>query len=609
MCGIIGYVGKREASSILIDGLKRLEYRGYDSAGIAVISKNSVNILKSPGKLINLERHLKENYVDGNTGIGHTRWATHGKPSERNAHPHRARGIVVVHNGIIENYIELKKRLRKEGHKFSSDTDSEVIPHLIYRFIKKGYRFEDSVPMALRELKGSYAIGVIYEGMPDTVIGARFGSPLIVGIGNDENFIASDIPAILPYTNKIISLNDGEIAIIRKNKIKFIDLNDRSIDKNYRVIDWNPLMAEKGGYKHFMLKEIFEQPRAISDTIMGRISQEKGRIFLNDINLNRKEIKRLKRVFIIGCGTSWHAGLLGKFFIESFGDIPVEVDIGSEFRYRDPIINKDTLVIAISQSGETADTIAAVKEAKEKGAKIISICNVVESSLVRESDGVIYTHAGPEIGVASTKAFTTQIVSLYLLSMYIGYKREAIQEDSLKTIIEELIKIPGQVEEVLMANEYIEEVAKKYFTKRDFLYIARGVNYPIALEGALKLKEISYIHAEAYPAGELKHGPIALIDENMPVFALLTQNHVYEKIMNNIEEVKTRGGRIIAVSEKGNKDAKKIADDILYIPQNNPFLTTILLTIPLQLFAYYIAVLKGTDVDQPRNLAKSVTVE
>ncbi len=516
---------------------------------------------------------------------------------------------MVVHNGIIENYRELKRGLKREGHRFYSETDSEVIPHLICRFIKKGYKFEDSVLMALKELKGSYAVGVIWEGEPDTLIGARFGSPLIIGLGEGENFIASDIPALLPYTNRIISLEDGEVAILKREGVYFFNLKHRSFTKNYRVIDWSPLMAEKGGYKHFMLKEIFEQPRAISDTMMGRISYEKGEVCFNGLSLNKKELKRIKRIFIVGCGTSWHAGLVGKFMIEEFGNIPVEVDIGSEFRYRNPLIDKSALLIAISQSGETADTLAAVREAKKKGARVISICNVVDSSLARDSHGVIYTHAGPEIGVASTKAFTAQLTVLYLFALYLGDKRGVLKRDYLRRMLDDLVRIPGQVEEILKLNDGIEEVAKRYFTKRDFLYLARGINYPIALEGALKLKEISYIHAEAYPAGELKHGPIALVDENIPVLALLTRNHVYEKIINNLEEVKARGGRVIAVSERGDKGVRKIADDILYIPKNNPILTPILLTVPLQLFAYHVAVLKGTDVDQPRNLAKSVTVE
>ncbi|MEK6656564.1 MAG: glutamine--fructose-6-phosphate transaminase (isomerizing) [Nitrospirota bacterium] len=610
MCGIVGYIGKQESVPIIIDGLRRLEYRGYDSAGIAIVNKEGkLEIKRSVGKLKNLESALEGKGLKGTLGIGHTRWATHGRPSEENAHPHRAGGIVVVHNGIIENYTQLKNRLMKEGCKFTSETDTEVICHLVNKFVKEGNKLETAVRKALKEVEGSFAIGVINEKEPDVLIGARNGSPLVVGIGENENFIASDIPAILNHTRDVIFLDDNEMVVLSNKKYSVTDLEGIPIEKEVSKVMWNAVMAEKGGYKHFMLKEIHEQPRAIMDTIRGRISQETGSVYLDEMKLSESEIKGLKKVIVVACGTSWHAGLVGKFMIEELVRLPVEVDIASEFRYRDPIVDKDVLFIAISQSGETADTLAALREAKKKGARIVSICNVVGSTITRESNGIVYTHAGPEIGVASTKAFTTQLTALFLLAVYLGRIRGKIDAKTAKVLLQELIHLPTLIEDVLKYDKKTEELASRYFNYRDFLYLGRGINYPIALEGALKLKEISYIHAEGYPAGEMKHGPIALIDEDMPVVVLTAEDKVYEKVLSNIMEVKARGGKIIAVASEGNREIATKVDNVLYIPKCNHILTPILLSIPLQLLAYHIAVLRGSDVDQPRNLAKSVTVE
>jgi glucosamine--fructose-6-phosphate aminotransferase (isomerizing) len=609
MCGIIGYLGEKDAPQLLIEGLKRLEYRGYDSAGIAVIDGGKLEIRRNVGKLRQLENTLFKNPLKGTIGIGHTRWATHGKPSETNAHPHKAGSIVVVHNGIIENYLTLKKVLEKKGHTFKSETDTEIIAHLIQSYLFKGTSFEHAVRNALKRIKGSYAIGVLCEDEPKKLIAARNESPLVIGLGTHEWFIASDIPAFLPYTREVIFLNDGEIAVLSDKGVKLTDLSGEKISKEVKTIDWSPAMAEKGGFKHFMQKEIFEQPRAIIDTFRGRIMEEKGGVFLEDFNLASKDIKQIKKIFIVACGTSYHASVVGKFMIEDLCRIPVEVDLGSEFRYRNPLLGRDTLLLLISQSGETADTLAALREGKKQKAQIISICNVVGSSMVRESHGVIYTHAGPEIGVASTKAFTTQLIVLYLMALYLGKLTRRLSTAQEKAMIEELVKIPRQVEKILEGDSLIRAIAHQYMNCRDFLYLGRGINYPIALEGALKLKEISYIHAEGYPAGEMKHGPIALIDEQMPVVVLLSKGVTFDKIMSNVEEVKSRGGKIIAVTPKISKEIQSKADTIIKIPENNNYLMPLLFTVPLQLLAYHIAELKGTDVDQPRNLAKSVTVE
>ena len=610
MCGIVGYIGNNDASEVLLDGLKRLEYRGYDSAGIAVVDDGKkIEVRRSVGKLVNLEKNVFAHPITGHIGIGHTRWATHGRPSEENAHPHVEAGIAVVHNGIIENYLSLKEALKKQGAVFKSETDTEILAHLISRQMKAGRGFEDSVTETLKQVKGSYAIVVISKDEPDKIIGARMECPLVVGLGEGEGFIASDIPAILNRTRRVIFLDDGEIVTVTKHEVQVKTIDGREIKKTPREIDWSPVMAEKGGYRHFMLKEIFEQSRAVTDTFRGRISEETGNVILDDFKMEEKDLKAVERIYIIACGTSWHAGLVGKFLLEEFCRIPTEVDLGSEFRYRNPLADKKTLVIAISQSGETLDTMAAIKEAKRKGARVISICNVIESSIARESGNVIYTHAGPEIGVASTKAFTTQLTALYLLALHLGIKLGNIKLDMAKELIHELVKIPKKIDAILMDEPKIEAIAKRYFNFRDFLYLGRGINYPVALEGALKLKEISYIHAEGYPAGEMKHGPIALIDEDMPVVALAPKDALYSKILGNIEEVKARGGRLIAVVNENDTEASKKADDVIIIPAACHHLTPILLTIPLQMLAYHIAVLKGTDVDQPRNLAKSVTVE
>ncbi|HHD11240.1 MAG TPA: glutamine--fructose-6-phosphate transaminase (isomerizing) [Deltaproteobacteria bacterium] len=606
MCGIVGYTGPRNALDVIIDGLKRLEYRGYDSSGLVVIDGGRFVRYRSPGKIENLVSKVKESPVESHIGIGHTRWATHGRPTEENAHPHMVDGVAVVHNGIVENYLKLKEELKKEGVSFSSETDTEVLAHLIARKFEKADSLEEAVIEALKAVKGSYAIAVISTREPDKIIGARKECPLVVGIGEGEAILSSDIPAILNITRRAIFLDDGEVAVVTGSALRVVDSEGREVEKPARTIDWSPVMAEKGGYRHFMQKEIFEQPRAITDTFRGLLLEEEGDVFLNDFNI---ELSTVDRLYIVACGTSWHAGLVGKFLFEDLARIPTEVDLASEFRYRSPLVSERSLVIAISQSGETADTLSAVREAKKRGAQIVAITNVIESSLARESLWTFYTHAGPEIGVASTKAFTTQLVALFLLSLHTGRARAVIDRDRGMELIGELLTIPSKVEEALDREPTIKRIAKKYAGYRNFLYLARGINYPIALEGALKLKEISYIHAEGYPAGEMKHGPIALIDENMPVVVLAPKDRHYPKILANMEEVRAREGRLICVVDGDNTEAVEKAEDIIKIPRTIEQLMPIVMVIPLQLLAYHIAVLKGTDVDQPRNLAKSVTVE
>ncbi len=609
MCGIIGYIGKSAAVPILIEGLKKLEYRGYDSSGVAVLEDGRFVVRRAVGKLQNLETLLRSESLSGSMGIGHVRWATHGRPSEENAHPHRAGSVVVVHNGIIENYVALKHELSSEGRRFQSETDTEVIAHLIDSIAARGGSLEEAVREAAKHLQGAYAIAVIDERHPDVVIGARKGSPLVVGLGQSEFFLASDIPAVLHRTRDMLFLNDDEMAVLSEEGVKITDLSGREITREITRVTWNPIMAEKGGYRHFMLKEIYEQPRAIMDTIRGRVSQESGTIHLEEIGLTAERLSQVKKIFIVACGTSWHAALVGKYMLEELACMPTEVDIASEFRYRCPLVSQENLFIAITQSGETADTLAAMREAKRKGATVITVCNVVGSTASREADGVVYTHAGPEIGVASTKAFTAQLTALYLFGLFFAALRKTISPDDVKKRIGDLNHIPTLVERCLESNEAIEQIAKIYFKASDFLYLGRGPNFPVALEGALKLKEISYIHAEGYPAGEMKHGPIALIDENMPVVVLAGKNGVYDKIQANIEEVKARGGIVIAVITDGDTELVKRVNHTIPIPATNQLLMPLLMSIPLQLLAYHIAVLRGADVDQPRNLAKSVTVE
>ncbi len=609
MCGIVGYIGGQQATPIILEGLKKLEYRGYDSAGIATLGDGESAIRRSQGKLINLENLLREQPLTGTVGVGHTRWATHGRPSEINAHPHKAGPVIVVHNGIIENYLQLKEQLNKSEHTFKSETDTEVIAHLIEDMLRTGVDFEKAVRLSLAQLRGAYAVCILNEKEPGTLIAAKLGSPMVVGLGEGEFFVASDIPAILANTREMVFMEDGDLVVFKDGAAFFSTIDGAPLEKKARHIDWSPMMAEKGGYRHFMLKEIHEQPRAVRDTIAGRLLEEEGDVYLENLQFSDRQLAGVKRIIIIACGTSWHAALVGKFYIEGFCRIPVEVDIASEFRYRNPVVDEHTLAIVISQSGETADTLAALREAKSRGAMNMAICNVVDSSIARESEGVIYTHAGPEIGVASTKAFVTQLTALYLFTIRLGRANCTIDTAHGQRMIAALKKVPGMLEEALKLNEYTEKVAKKYMNARDFLYLGRGKNFPIALEGALKLKEISYIHAEGYPAGEMKHGPIALIDEDVPVVVLVPKGSSYEKTLSNMEEVIARSGRVIAVCTAGDEEVRGRAETVIEIPGLDEDLDPLLLSVPLQLLAYHIAVLKGTDVDQPRNLAKSVTVE
>ncbi len=607
MCGIIGYIGNRNAVSVVLEGLKRLEYRGYDSAGIAFFSNKGIEVRRCKGKIKDLASRLGPEDLISHISLGHTRWATHGKPSEENAHPHRSNGVILVHNGIIENYLSLKKKLIEKGYKFTSETDTEVLCHLIEDYAKR-YPLEDAVREVLKEVKGAYALAVIKEDEPDKIVGVKKDCPLVVGLGDEEFFIASDVSAFLNYSRDVIFLEDAELAVLTAGGIK-ITLDGVPVRKDVKSVSWSPLMAEKGGYRHFMLKEIYEQPRAIADTLRGRFNAESGEVNLEEFGINEEYLKAVERIFIVACGTSYHAALIGKYMIEGLARIPVEVDIASEFRYRDPIIGSGDLMIGITQSGETADTLAVQREAKRLGARILSICNVVGSTSSREADAVFYTHSGPEIGVASTKAFTTQIVGLYIFAVGIGKIRGEISEDMAKESLRELLLLPGNVEKALAADENIRMIAKDFFKAKGFLYLGRGINYPIALEGALKLKEISYIHAEGYPAGEMKHGPIALIDEELPVVVLVPKNNLHEKMNSNIQEVKSRGGKVISITNDAHDEVCAISDKCIFVSETNPYLTTVLMAVPVQLLAYHIGVLRGCDVDQPRNLAKSVTVE
>jgi glutamine---fructose-6-phosphate transaminase (isomerizing) len=615
MCGIVGYVGPKPLLPVLIEGLRKLEYRGYDSAGVAVIRQGRLEIRRSAGKLSKLEEVLVKQPVDGQFGIGHTRWATHGRPTEENAHPHHDchNKIVVVHNGIIENYLELKQELTKEGHKFVTETDTEVVAHLVEKE-SRGDGLEKAVRRALQRISGLYALVLISTDDPETIVAVRNGPPLVVGLGEGEFFVASDVPAILAHTRNVVFLDDQEMVIVTRAGARFTDFAGQPIEKKPQHISWDPVMAEKSGYRHFMLKEIYEQPWAVRETVLGRTSLESGRVFLEEMKIDAASLASINRVLILACGTSWHSALVGKFLIEELAHVPVEVDYGSEYRYRHPLVDAHTLAIAITQSGETADTLGALREAKRRGARSLAICNVVGSMATREADGTVYTHAGPEIGVASTKAFTTQLIALHLFAIHLGQIRGTLKPEVAKALIAELDRLPRHIEDTLKVDAAIEALAAQTHQHSDFLYLGRGINYPIALEGALKLKEVSYIHAEGYPAGEMKHGPIALIDEDLPVVALAPDDHVFEKMVGNIQEAKARGARVIVVT---NASKVRAFDDILHsdrdvvipVPDAHPLFLPVLLVIPLQLLAYHIAVRRGCDVDQPRNLAKSVTVE
>jgi glutamine---fructose-6-phosphate transaminase (isomerizing) len=624
MCGIVGYVGKKSVVPVIIEGLRRLEYRGYDSAGIAVSGiGQGLELRRAEGKLRNLEEVIRQRPIDGTYGIGHTRWATHGRPTEENAHPHRdcTGKIVVVHNGIVENYLTLKKKLTEEGHKFTTETDTEIIAHLVEKYSAStgnGSRplLEDAVRQTVKQLTGVFALAVISTDEPNKIVAARNGPPAVIGLGNDEYFVASDVPAILHHTRDIFFLADGDLAVVTLDGVHLSDFDGRPVRRQIQHVTWDPIMAEKGGFKHFMLKEIYEQPRAVRDTTLGRVSQDTGHIFLEEMEIGEAEFRAASKINIIACGTSWHAGQAGKFMIESLARVPVEVDYASEWRYRNPIVEPNTITLVISQSGETADTIAAQREAKAKGSKTLAICNVVGSMITREAAGTIYTHAGPEIGVASTKAFTGQLTALYVFAMYLAQVRGVMAPEQARAAMLELTRIPSKLEHVLTQDEACDELAKRYQKVHDFLFLGRGIHYPIALEGALKLKEISYIHAEGYPAGEMKHGPNALIDENLPVVVIATRDANnpdsvlrYEKTMSNLKEVKARSGVVIALATEGDEEIKEAADHVLYVPAAPEELLPILEIVPLQLLAYHIAVRRGCDVDQPRNLAKSVTVE
>jgi glucosamine--fructose-6-phosphate aminotransferase (isomerizing) len=624
MCGIVGYVGGKQVVPVIIDGLRKLEYRGYDSAGIAVVDEDGeMDVRRAEGKLRNLEEAIRLRPLDGMYGIGHTRWATHGRPTEENAHPHRdcTGRIVVVHNGIIENYLQIKRRLQGEGHRFVTETDTEVIAHLVEKYLEADALedgeggLESAVRRAVQDLKGLYAFSILSADESEKIVAVRQGPPVVIGLGQDEYFVASDIPPVLYHTRDLFFLGDGEIATLTRSGAVVTDFEGNAITPQVQRITWDPIMAEKGGFKHFMLKEIYEQPRAVRETVMGRVSLDSGRVYL-DLGMSDEAFRAFTNVKAIACGTSWHAALAGKYMIEQLARLPVEVDYASEFRYRDPVLDAHTLAIAITQSGETADTIAAVREARGRDARILAICNVLGSMVTREADGTILTHAGPEIGVASTKAFTSQMIVLYLIGLYLAQVRGTLSTEAIRAHIAELLELPTKMERLLGRDDEIEAIAREYSRSTDFLYLGRGINFPMALEGALKLKEISYIHAEGYPAGEMKHGPNALIDETLPVVVIATKESgnpasqlLYEKTVSNIVEVKAREGKVLAIVTEGDTELEEIADHIIEIPPSSDLLSPILAIMPLQLLAYHIAVRRGCDVDQPRNLAKSVTVE
>ncbi|NNE98102.1 MAG: glutamine--fructose-6-phosphate transaminase (isomerizing) [Pyrinomonadaceae bacterium] len=620
MCGIVGYVGNKQVVPLILDGLRKLEYRGYDSAGIAVVDEdNQLTLRRAEGKLRNLEEAIRLNPLDGNYGIGHTRWATHGRPTEENAHPHRDQSgkIVVVHNGIIENYLELKKRLGELGSEFKTETDTEVVAHLIGHYVEsEGLSLEKAVQKAVKELRGIFALSIISVDEPDTIIAVREGPPVVIGLGDAEFFVASDIPAILQHTRDVFYLGEKEIAVLTKDSVRVTDFDGNVVEPKQQRITWDPIMAEKGGFKHFMLKEIYEQPRAVRDTVQGRVSLDDGKVYLDPMDISEEDFENLTSIKVAACGTSWHAGIAGKYMLEEMARVPVEVDYASEFRYRNPVLTETDLLLVISQSGETADTIAAMREAKQAGCKVLAICNVQGSMITREAEGTILTHAGPEIGVASTKAFTSQMIAIYLFALYLGQLRGKIDKAEAKHHAQELAELPLKIEHLLSDADNIEEMSKEFFRSQDFLYLGRGINFPVALEGALKLKEISYIHAEGYPAGEMKHGPNALIDEKLPVVIVNTREEGnknselrYEKTHSNIVEVKSRDGIILSVLTENDEMSSLVSDFVIDVPETNDLLAPILSVVPLQLLAYHIAVRRGCDVDQPRNLAKSVTVE
>jgi len=620
MCGIVGYVGNKQVVPLIIDGLRKLEYRGYDSAGIAVVDENHhLSLRRAEGKLRNLEECIRLNPLDGNYGIGHTRWATHGRPTEENAHPHRDQSgkVVVVHNGIIENYLTLKERLAANGSEFKTETDTEVVAHLIGHYIQsENLSLELAVRKAVHELKGIFALSIISVDEPDTIIAVREGPPVVIGLGDGEFFVASDIPPILQHTRDVFFLGDREIAVLTKDSVRVTDFDGSIVEPQQQRITWDPIMAEKGGFKHFMLKEIYEQPRAVRDTAQGRISLDTGKVYLDPMDISEEDFLAVSSIKIAACGTSWHAGLAGKYMLEQLARVPVEVDYASEFRYRAPVLSDTDLLIVISQSGETADTIAAMREARSAGCKVLAVCNVQGSMIHREADGTILTHAGPEIGVASTKAFTSQMIALYLFALYLGELRGKIDGGQAKKLAQDLAELPLKIEQLLNDADSIEELSKEFFRVQDFLYLGRGINFPVALEGALKLKEISYIHAEGYPAGEMKHGPNALIDEKLPVVVVNTREENnpasvlrYEKTHSNIVEVKARDGIVVTVLTEGDSMSSKVSNHVIEVPATSDLLGPILSIVPLQLLSYHIAVRRGCDVDQPRNLAKSVTVE
>jgi len=602
-------VGHRRADGVLLSGLRKLEYRGYDSAGVATVCDDDIDVRRAVGKLDNLQAVLAENPIGGTTGIGHTRWATHGRPSEQNAHPHRSGDVVIIHNGIIENYVALREQLVAEGREIASETDTEVISHLIDLEMTNGRDIFEATMAAIVQLEGSFAMVAMSSREPGRLVAAKNATPVVIGMGDGENFVASDIPAVLEYTRDVLFLEDGEIADIDRSGVRISTFAGQQVSRKPKRISWDPVTAQKGGYKHFLIKEIHEQPQAVIDTMRGRIAQDTGDVVLPELDALGDRLDRIKRATIVACGTAWHAALVGKFILERFARIPTEVDYGSEFRYRDPLIDDETLIITVSQSGETADTLAPLQQAQDKGALVVSICNVVDSSIARKSDAVVYTHAGPEISVASTKAFTTQLTALYLVGLFLGRRFGGINESLESECIQALVEMPNLMQQTLSCESDVARAARRYASSSDVLYIGRGINYPIALEGALKLKEVSYIHAEGYPAGEMKHGPIALIDDKMPVVVLIPRDEVYNKTLSNLREVESRGGRIIALTDKADDELTSIAETVIEVPTTSTSLMPVLLTLPLQLLAYHIAVERGTDVDQPRNLAKSVTVE